>query len=155
MKREALSILSGYFSNQIEIIYKIIEDIKSVSPNTREETSHLGYLLHNLYCAIEDLFQEIAKTFENNIEDLSKYHRELLKRMHIEIPSIRPKLLSNEAYTLLDELRGFRHIFRHSYDYELSSIKVENIKEKVLNNWNNVQKDLNFFKEFLERTIEN
>lgn len=38
---------------------------------------------HNLYCAFEDLFKIVAETFENHIQDKSKYHQELLKRMDI------------------------------------------------------------------------
>ncbi len=108
MKKESLVILSGYFTNQAELIKKIFREIKVVLPSNKEKTSYLGYLLHNLYCAIEDLFQEISKTFENRIEDLSKYHKELLKRMRLDLPRIRPRLLSRESYSLLNELRGSR-----------------------------------------------
>lgn len=79
----------------------------------------LGYQLHNLYCAFEDLFKIVAAAFENHIEDKSRYHLELLKRMAIPIEGIRPALLSQESYTLLDNLRSFRHFFRHAYSYEL------------------------------------
>ena len=79
-------------------------------------------------------FQEIAKTFENKVEDPAKYHRELLKRMYMDIPGIRPKSLSLESYHALDELRGFRHIFRHAYDYELDPERVDSLKQKIVVN---------------------
>jgi hypothetical protein len=52
----------------------------------------LGYQLHNLYCAFEDLFKIVSETFENHIQDKSKYHQELLKRMTISIEGVRPPL---------------------------------------------------------------
>lgn len=155
MKKENLAILLGFFNNQIDIIKTIIAEIETTSPTTRESLSHLGYLLHNLYCALEDCFQEVCTTFENRIEDPSRYHRELLKRVHIEIPGIRPRLLSQKSYALLDDLRGFRHVFRHSYTYELSLKKLKELKEEVLNNWDIINQDLNNFIEFLSKAIKN
>jgi uncharacterized protein YutE (UPF0331/DUF86 family) len=110
-------------------------------------------LLHNLYCSLEDIFQEIAKTFENKVEDPAKYHRELLKRMYMDIPGIRPRLLSQESYRVLDELRGFRHIFRHAYDYELDPERIGDLKQKIIVNWNYVWKDLHSFMSFLQETM--
>ncbi|MGB9857741.1 MAG: hypothetical protein ACPLKX_06350 [Dictyoglomaceae bacterium] len=81
----------------------------------------------NLYNAFEDLFSEISKSFENKIEDASFFHKELLRRMTLEIPGIRPKVLSKESFIILNELRGFRHIFRHAYTYEIIPEKVKRI----------------------------
>lgn len=105
MKKEHLAILLGFLHNQMDLIQRIIKDIQFTAPDSREKVSHLGYLLHNLYCALEDIFQEVAKTFENRIDDPSRYHRELLKRMHFEIPKIRPLLLTSRSYEILNELR--------------------------------------------------
>lgn len=154
MKKGSLAILLGYFTNQMELMERMLKEIKVTQPSDREKTSHLGYLLHNLYCAMEDLFQEIAKTFENRIEDLSKYHRELLKRMQLNMPGIRPRLLSKESYLILDELRGFRHIFRHSYDYELAPDRVKDLKQKILTDWRYIERDLNVFIDFLQKAVK-
>ncbi|MBI2266233.1 MAG: hypothetical protein HYU64_13870, partial [Armatimonadetes bacterium] len=150
---EALALLLGYFSSQRSAARKIFEEIRLTEPESREKTSHLAYLLHNLYCSLEDLFQEVAKTFENRVEDPSRYHRELLKRMCMEIPGIRPRLLSEAGFRVLDELRGFRHIFRHAYDYELSPAKTADLKNRTVGGWDAVQADLMIFANFLERGI--
>lgn len=91
----------------------------------RKSTKKLKALsLRDLYNTFEDLFVEIAKTFENRIENPIFFHKELLKRMTIEVPKIRPKVLSKESFFILDKLRGFRHIFRHAYNYEISPEKL-------------------------------
>jgi len=90
------------------------------------------YQLHNLYCAFEDLFKIVADYFENTIEDRVKYHSELLRRMSIHIEGIRPSLLTDEAFGLLDGLRGFRHFFRHAYGYEIDPRKVKIVLEDAL-----------------------
>lgn len=155
MKKELLAILLGYFDTQKGIFDRIIKDIEATQATDKEKTSHLAYLLHNLYCALEELFQEVAKTFENRIEDPSRFHRELLKRMRLEIPNIRPKLLSEGCCFILDEMRGFRHVFRHSYDYELSPARVEDLKNRVVAGWDKIQTDLKVFEDFLKACISN
>lgn len=154
MRKEAAAILLGYFTNQTELIDGILKEIHVTKPSKRAETTHLAYLLHNLYCSVEDIFQEIAKTFENKVEDPAKYHRELLKRMYTDIPGIRPKLLSSESYHTLDELRGFRHIFRHAYDYELDSERVDSLKQKIIVKWDYIKNDMHGFMSFLNDILK-
>jgi len=84
-----------------------------------------AYQLHNLYNAIEDLLTLVATAFENQIADTSSWHIRPLRRMTHSIRGVRPALLSEETYALLDGLRSFRQFFRHAYaasiDYESGS----------------------------------
>jgi hypothetical protein len=109
---------------------------------------------NNLYCALEDLFKGIAETFENHVEDLSRYHQELLKRMAFEIPGIRPQILSAKSYELLEELRRFRHLYRHAYTYDLDKEEVLFFKKKIMNSWKNVESDLSHFEAFIEGVLK-
>jgi hypothetical protein len=154
MKKAQLAVLLGFLESQQEIIGNILAEIRSTEPDTREKKSHLGYLLHNLYCALEDLLQEVARTFENRVEDPARYHKELLKRLHLEVPGIRPRLLHTPGYQLLNELRGFRHIFRHAYDYELDEVRLGQLKAKVMQSWAAVAEDLGQFGRFLREALE-
>ena len=74
---------------------------------------------------------------------------ELLKRMTIEVKGVRPPLLSKEVYRILDELRGFRHVFRHAYSYELDPEKVIQLAEKALKLEEAFRRDIEAFKEKL------
>lgn len=153
MKKEDISLLLGYFSSQEEEIERLYQEIKTIEPIDKEKTICLAYYLHNLYCAFEDLFKEITRTFENKIEDISSFHKELLKRMFIEVPGIRPRVLSRESFLLLDELRGFRHIFRHMYTYELSPEKIKDLKDKLVRNWDTIKRDFDGFKNWLKLNL--
>jgi hypothetical protein len=73
--------------------------------------------------------------------------------MTIEISGIRPKILSKESYAILDELRGFRHIFRHAYTYEIIPEKIEFLKDKLLRNWDLIKRDLYNFKSWLKSLL--
>jgi len=56
----------------------------------------LGYTIHNIYCLMENYFLRIAKTFENNVEG-DAWHRDLVRRMLIQVEGIRPAFLDDEA----------------------------------------------------------
>jgi hypothetical protein len=78
----------------------------------------VGYILHSFYNGCENIFRSIALFFENDLGPQS-WHKDLLKRMNLEIPGIRPQLVDDELYRLFDDFRGFRHKFRHLYSFEL------------------------------------
>lgn len=100
----------------IEVIYdKLDVRVVGLQPDNEIRLESVAYQLHNLYNAIEDLFQLVAAHFENQIEGAGRWHTELLRRMNQDIEGVRPALLSDESYVLLNGLRSFRHFFRHAY----------------------------------------
>ncbi len=108
---------------EIERIYQQLEGYAN-QPNDPKDIIVMGYYLHNLYSAFENICLNVAKTFENQIEDLSQWHAALLKRMTLDIEGFRPHLLSREMYHCLDELRRFRHLFRNAYGIELDAERL-------------------------------
>lgn len=78
----------------------------------------IGYFLHCFYSGCENIFRSIARFFENDLGPES-WHSDLLKRMKLDIESYRPALIDEELYVLLEDFRGFRHVFRHAYSFEL------------------------------------
>lgn len=154
MRQEAIALLIGVIQRQREILSTLLDKLRTAEAVSPDGAVLLGYHLHNLYSAVEDLFREIAVTFENRIGDRTTYHRELLKRMTIHVPTIRPRVISAQRFALLDELRAFRHVFRHSYTYELDAERVARLKEKVLAQWHQVEEDLSQFEAFLRSQLE-
>lgn len=78
----------------------------------------IGYFLHNFYCGCENIFRGIARFFENDLGP-ETWHSDLLKRMKLQVEGYRPAVIDEELYLLLEDFRGFRHVFRHSYSFEL------------------------------------
>ena len=91
----------------------------------------VSYLLNGIYSCFEDQFLKIAKVFENRVENPASWHRELLERMQIEVEGVRPRVLNRATFRLLNELRGFRHVFRSSYTFELDEERAR----LVLRRW--------------------
>ena len=152
MDKEQVVIFLAEFMQQFEQIISIYSTLeRKTSKLTADHISaelveSTGYWLHNLYCAHEDLFKIVASFWENNIGTNGAYHKNLLKRMMLQIPGIRPALLSEESFKALDELRAFRHVFRHAYSYGLDDERVIFLLRRVLKQKSVVLHDMEQFK---------
>ena len=89
----------------------------------------IGYYLHSFYNGCENIFRSVARFFENDLGPQT-WHSDLLKRMKLAIPGYRPAVIDEALYRLLDDFRGFRHKFRHSYSFELDWEKERFVAEK-------------------------
>lgn len=96
-------------------------DLDHLSP---AELDSLGYSMHNIYNAFENCFTQISLSFENHVRDKTRWHRELLDKMFLDIKSLRPAVLPEEVRSILGDLVGFRHLFRHAYDFKLDKDKT-------------------------------
>jgi len=90
----------------------------------------VGYTIHNIYCLFENYFLRISKFFENGL-DPSSWHVQLVERMTLDIPSIRPALFNRAFATRIDELRRFRHAFRNLYQTELDPLRVRKLNDTI------------------------
>lgn len=119
MDKAGLTLLVSDVRAQMDVIEVIYDklDVRAagLQPDDEIQLESAAYQLHNLYNAVEDLFQLVAAHFENQIEVTGRWHTELLRRMNQDIEGLRPALLSDESYVLLNGLRSFRHFFRHAY----------------------------------------
>jgi hypothetical protein len=91
----------------------------------------LAYTIHNLYGSIEQYCTRIAKFYENNLSTTT-WHAELLERMTLNIEGVRPALYDRDLLWQLDDLRRFRHLFRHMYDRPLDSERVKKMQQLLL-----------------------
>lgn len=86
--------------------------------------SGTGHYLSRFFNVFEQMALRVAKAFENNIDDEKGWHAELIRRMTLTLPGIRPALLTAEMARCLQHLRGFRHIFTHAYDLDLDPAQL-------------------------------
>ena len=71
--------------------------------------------LHSFYNGIERTMELIALELDSGTLGGDSWHTELLRQMVIDIPSVRPAVLSSETAEQLDEYRKFRHLVRNIY----------------------------------------
>jgi len=125
--------------DDLKSIRKITDDIKGMTQVLESEKGIVrgsdlmacaGYL-HHYYTGIESIFERISRVFDGGLTSGGDYHRELLRSMTIEIPDVRPSIISRDLAEELDEYRRFRHMFRHSYGSELRWRKMEPLAKGI------------------------
>ena len=78
------------------------------------------------------------------------WHQALLEQMSIEMPGIRPAVISDVTREQLDDYRGFRHIVRNVYTFNFDPVKVERLVVKAPSLFARIQTELLAFAKFLE-----
>lgn len=134
---------------EIEKLYSYLAPYINRLEN-QEQTITASYYLNNLYSAFENICLNVARTFENQIDDRSQWHAILLKRMTLDIEGIRPKLWSEASYQELDELRRFRHVFRNGYTINLDPQRIAIVINQAQRLRELYKADLEQFKAFLD-----
>jgi hypothetical protein len=81
-------------------------------------------ILENAYTAVETLFLRISQAFENHL-DSQRWHADLLEKMTLEVPKIRPQVINPATYQKLSELMRFRHFKRYYFELDFDWRKTD------------------------------
>ncbi len=155
--KEKIAILKSEIENDYQRIRRLFDKFE----NSYNEFSGSGeysklvesaFYVSQLHTGFENIFKNVARTFENNIGQ-DYWHKSLLERMILNIQDIRPAVISEESYTCLNELRAFRHFFRHAYNTDIDKEKFKIVADRVFKIRGLIRKDLDKFLHFLDRLI--
>ena len=150
LEMDRFKLLQGIYKKQLPIIERLYGQIRVLDLNAEDKCYVFSLKAQQLYTAVEDLLKATAKSFENQLDDTSTYHIELLRRMATEVSGIRPAILSDPGLKVLDKLRAFRHFIRHAYDYELDVEELKFLQNRLNNNFESVIEDFKRFNIFLD-----
>lgn len=131
---EKFLILERNVQSDLAVIGRIYSELgepELAESDEQEALIVVAYRLHSLYSAFENVFRNIATSFENHL-DPSSWHRQLLERMRLDLSPVRPAVIDDEAYDKLDELLRFRHLFRTGYGLELDALRLQLVLRKAL-----------------------
>ena len=76
--------------------------------------------LHGFYSSLERLFELVASGLDGFVPQGPDWHRSLLEQMAAERPGIRPAVISSATHARLEAYRGFRHVVRNLYGFQLA-----------------------------------
>jgi hypothetical protein len=71
--------------------------------------------------------------------------------MQVDLPDLRPPVLSAEAGEAIDEFLRFRHIVRNIYAFEFDPERVERLVQMMPSAFQQAETELLVFAEFLEQ----
>ncbi len=145
--------------DDLSSIRKIAKDINEIALVLEDEKGQArgsdlmacaGYL-HHYFTGVESVFERVSRSFDGGLAQGGDYHRELLRSMTLEIPDIRPSIISRDLAEELDEYRRFRHMFRHAYGSELRWRKMEPLAKGIDSLTMNLLEKLSEFTQFVDK----
>ncbi len=155
MTRKDLTILSRIYEELSEL-ERIVERIykawdSSITKGDELYFDSVALNLHGFYSCLERIFELIAKNVDQSVPTGDSWHQELLKQMATEIRQIRPPVISKDTFLILDEYRGFRHVVRNVYTFNLSEKKLRPLVSDLHKLHSQTKKELVKFLEMLEK----
>ncbi len=124
MPEDPKEALKTEIEGEVNSLVRIVNQAKLLLQKIDKPPSFIeidagGKLVHDFYTGVERVFERIAVRLGPGLPVGSGWHTLLLRSMESPVEGVRPALIDHDlALCLLDYLR-FRHLFRHSYGYEL------------------------------------
>jgi hypothetical protein len=112
-----------------------------------------GSILHDFYTGIEKIFESIAKEVDDRLPTGEEWHAELLHQMTLDIPGLRPQVITGNTEKKLREYLGFRHLFRKRYGFELDWRKLKKLLLGMTQIRSNLDNDIGKFFEGMNSLI--
>ncbi|MBI5303738.1 MAG: hypothetical protein HY868_16500 [Chloroflexi bacterium] len=119
----------------------------------KDETFYLDSTalnLHGFYNGVEQLFEWIAKEFDDTVPSGSAWHRQLLAQMQIAVPTVRPAVIRPTTRLALEKYLGFRHIVRNLYTWDFDVKRMTSLVDDLPQVLLDLQTDLEQFRDFLD-----
>ncbi len=139
----------GSHTARVDREVEAIGALEAEAPGNETARWALAAHLQAFYTGIEAILVRVAETFEGNAPGGSDSRREVLRRSGLDVPSLRPKVLSAESVASLLPYLAFRHFFRHAYGVELEWDKMSAKVARAREAWERVARDLDAFRSFL------
>lgn len=119
-----------------------------------ERMAAAAFLTERAYTACEAALERLAKVFVDQPAYSETYHKDLLEVYARPWNDVRPALISEPTFTLLDSLRKYRHFLRHAYAVQLHAERVRENAELILRAVEGLATDWSQFRTWLEAQIE-
>jgi hypothetical protein len=127
-----LQVLAEYLRSQLPDLNRAVEraialHAKAVRQGDVDYLDGVALNLHSFYMGVEEIFTRIARDVDESLPDGAQWHIVLLSQMTLSIPALRPQVISSETRHRLDEYRGFRHVVRNIYTFNLVPSKINEL----------------------------
>lgn len=155
MNKKFLTLNSHIREELLEIQGSIQRAKKAWSLALNEEDSlyldSVALNLHDFYNGLERIFERIAENIDEIKPEGLNWHQEILRQMAMEIPKVRPAVISQDLREELDKYRAFRHIVRNIYAHNFRIDKIKDLMGNIDKVVNKLEENLQIFCEFLEK----
>jgi hypothetical protein len=108
-----------------------------------------AFRLHNFYTGCERIFKLIAVEVNGNLSQTLDWHKRLLNQVALQVPEIRPAVISSATRQDLEELLNFRHVVRNIYAFELKPERIEELVNLTIDLFPRFAEEIKQFTTFL------
>lgn len=151
--------LAGRISVALEDLSRVVSRTELLAAKA-QQTGDDGYWdavalnLHGFYAGTEHVLEDIARTVDESLPDGAGWHQDLLLQMSAEVKAVRPPVLSQATRHCLDEYRGFRHVVRNVYTFNLNPTRLAALSGGLRSCLEMTAGDLSDFSAFVLRLAE-
>jgi len=148
--------LAGRIQESLDELHLLVQRIdryidKALQSDEQAYWDAVALNLHGFYSGVERIFEDIARTVDASIPAGSEWHVDLLIQMAAGMNDIRPPVISRETRICLDEYRGFRHVVRNIYTFNLRPSRIKELAQDLPSCYESIVHDLSAFTAFLEK----
>jgi hypothetical protein len=135
---------------EIEQINKLIKestpifDLCKVREPDFVEKCGIAMILQSFYNGIEKIMLLIVKNKDSKLPNGIKWHKELFDCTFTKT-EYRTKVFGNELGESLNDYLQFRHLTRHTYGFQLTWEKMEDLLFNMNMIWDKVKEDIKIF----------
>lgn len=158
---ERYAVTAGRIRQELIDIEKVVAQAERAMTRTQQHPEDLDlYLdsaalnLHDFYAGLERIFQQIATSVDRSLPSGQDWHRELLRQMTLDLPKVRPQVLSKETIKTIDEFLRFRHVVRNIYTFEFDAERIEKLVQNLRSAFNQTRTELLAFADFLNKLVQ-
>ncbi|MDQ3005555.1 MAG: hypothetical protein M3R47_09260 [Chloroflexota bacterium] len=155
---ESYIVLAGRIRKELDDIERLVARAKRAMdtaqrnpPDTDLYIDSASLNLHDVYSGLERVFKQIAATVDGNVPSNPDWHRELLEQMGLDLPQVRPPVLTFQLIQLLDEYLRFRHVVRNVYTFSFDAERVGRLVKDLKLVFAQTQQELLAFVNFMEK----
>lgn len=152
--------IAGRIRREIQDIQNVVDRALKIwhdGTNATTASANTYYIdatalnLHGFYAGIERLLEVIADGIDQTRPSGSGWHQALLQQLASEIPGVRTAVLQSQTREQLNRYRGFRHVVRNIYTFNLDPEQIELLVKHLQPTMQLVSQDLLKFADFLEQ----
>ena len=149
------AVLASRILNEISSLGLVVARVESAwkaaaANNDEFYFDSVALNIHSFYSGLERIFEKISSAVDGSLPQGINWHQELLNQMALEIPNVRPAVISENTRKQLDTYRGFRHVVRNLYTYHISPDKMKPLAKGIRRVFKQVEKELISFSRFIQ-----
>lgn len=141
-------------ANELDHALTIIQRHWQSSKTAVDQDAYLNSValnLHGFYSGLERIFELIAVDLDGVKLGGEHWHTELLRQMSLDLPQVRPPVLSRETAERLDNYRKFRHLIRNIYTTNLVPSELEKLVVALPPLWSQTRDQLSALVNYLDQ----